>query len=370
QRRTHRPASQRYRSSASCGSEPGAQSSGVVQAARQIPWFGSHTRPYAEQSTSCAHAGIGPHVPERHASPAAHAASRRHRHFPSAQVNPDAQSDAFMHWGGSAHRPSAVHTSPAGQSTSSRHSGAQAPSRHRRPAPQSASAWQGSELVEGHPTRASAAARSTSAAGLFLRESLPGQEITVDAKRTLQQIGSEVSNDFAKSRTILSFEEYLKLFAQEPRRQSRNAAQYLKDVIDHFGAEQVPHPTGSGKIRRFKIFDLMESDRDGRVAGQEEVQNAIYRLLGNFVRAGRINKLLFLHGPNGSAKSSIVDSLKRGMEQYSELPQGALYKINWVFPTEKLIKGSIGFGEKLEKAGELASYAHLEVEHIDMRQPC
>jgi len=199
---------------------------------------------------------------------------------------------------------------------------------------------------------------------------MPGQEITVDAKRTLQQIGSEVSNDFAKSRTILSFEEYLKLYAQEPRRQSRNAAQYLKDVIDHFGAEQVPHPTGSGKIRRFKIFDLMENERDGRVAGQEEVQNAIYRLLGNFVRAGRINKLIFLHGPNGSAKSSIVDALKRGMEQYSELPQGALYKINWIFPAEKLVKGSIGFGEKLEKAGELASYAHLEPEHIDMRQPC
>ncbi|HEY8206145.1 MAG TPA: serine protein kinase PrkA [Myxococcaceae bacterium] len=190
----------------------------------------------------------------------------------------------------------------------------------------------------------------------------------MDAKRTLQTIGSEVSNDFAKSRTILSFEEYLKLFAQEPRRQSRNASQYLKDVIDHFGTEQVPHPTG--KIRRFKIFDLMENERDGRVAGQEEVQNAFYRLLGNFVRAGRINKLIFLHGPNGSAKSSIVDALKRGMEQYSELPQGALYKINWVFPTEKLVKGSIGFGEKLEKAGELASYAHLEVEHIDMRQPC
>ncbi|HZN94272.1 MAG TPA: serine protein kinase PrkA, partial [Myxococcales bacterium] len=190
----------------------------------------------------------------------------------------------------------------------------------------------------------------------------------MDAKRTLQTIGSEVSNDFAKSRTILSFEEYLKLFAQEPRRQSRNAAQYLKDVIDHFGIDQVSHP--SGKIRRFKIFDLMENERDGRVAGQEEVQNAIYRLVGNFVRAGRINKLIFLHGPNGSAKSSIVDALKRGMEQYSELPQGALYKLNWVFPTDKLIKGSIGFGEKLAAGGELASYAHLEVENIEVRQPC
>src|SRR6185369_16323014 len=287
-------------------------------------------------------------------------------HFPCAQVKPDAQSDVRMHWGGGAHRPSAAHTCPAGQSRSSPHSGAHAPSRHRRPAPQSASAWQGSELMDGHP-ESTAAARSASAARLFLRESMPGQEITVDAKRTLQQIGSEVSNDFAKSRTILSFEEYLKLYAQEPRRQARNAAQYLKDVIDHFGAEQVPHPTGSGKIRRFKIFDLMENDRDGRVAGQEEVQNAIYRLVGNFVRAGRINKLIFLHGPNGSAKSTIVDALKRGMEVYSQHENGALYTFNWIFPAEKLVKGNIGFGEKTGKStGGLQSFAHLEAESIDV----
>jgi predicted Ser/Thr protein kinase len=198
----------------------------------------------------------------------------------------------------------------------------------------------------------------------------------VDAKRYLQTVGADVASDFAKNRTILSFEQYLNLFLQEPRRQCRNAAQYLKDVIDHYGMEQVPHPSGAGKIRRFKIFDLMENDRDGRVAGQEEVQNAIYRLVGNFVRAGRINKLIFLHGPNGSAKSSIVDSLKRGMEHYSRLPQGALYKINWVFPTEKLVKGSIGFGEKGGQAvpggqgGELASYAHLDIENIEVRLQC
>ena len=102
----------------------------------------------------------------------------------------------------------------------------------------------------------------------------------------------------------------LTLFIQDPRGQARNAAQYLRDVMDHYGTEQVPHPTG--KVRRFKVFDVPAGERDGRVAGQEEVQNAIYRLLGNFVRAGRINKLILLHGPNGSAKSTLVDALKRG----------------------------------------------------------
>ncbi len=190
----------------------------------------------------------------------------------------------------------------------------------------------------------------------------------MEAKRFLQSVGSEVTSDFVKNRSILSFEEYLQLFVQAPARQARNAAQYLRDAMDHYGTEQVPHPTGT--IRRFKIFDAPAGDRDGRVAGQEEVQNAIYRLLGNFVRAGRINKLILLHGPNGSAKSTLVEALKRGMEHYSAQPEGALYTFNWIFPSEKLVKGSIGFGDRPTgggSSGSLASYAHLEAENIEVR---
>ncbi|AKF81485.1 putative serine protein kinase, PrkA [Myxococcus fulvus] len=191
----------------------------------------------------------------------------------------------------------------------------------------------------------------------------------MDAKGYLQEVGTQVNADFVKNRSILSFEEYLSLFLNDPKAQARNAAQYLRDVMDHFGTETVPHPTGS--IRRFKVFDAQHNERDGRVAGQEEVQNAIYRVLGNFVRAGRINKLIFLHGPNGSAKSSLVNALKSGMETYSRLPQGALYRIAWVFPSEKLIKGSIGFGERATTGdGELTTFAHLDAESIDLRMPC
>ncbi|MBU8894532.1 serine protein kinase PrkA [Corallococcus sp. H22C18031201] len=192
----------------------------------------------------------------------------------------------------------------------------------------------------------------------------------MEAKGYLQEVGAQVSADFVKNRSILSFEEYLTLFFSDPRSQARNAAQFLRDVMDHFGTEQVPHPTGT--IRRFKVFDAPGSERDGRVAGQEEVQNAIYRVLGNFVRAGRINKLILLHGPNGSAKSTLVNALKEGMEAYSRLPQGALYRIAWVFPSEKLVKGSIGFGERAAAASEsdVSSFAHLDAESIELRMPC
>jgi len=192
----------------------------------------------------------------------------------------------------------------------------------------------------------------------------------VEAKRYLQEVGAQVSDDFVKNRSILSFEEYLALFMADPRGQTRNAAQYLRDVMEHYGTETVPHPTG--KLRRFKVFDVPSSDRDGRVAGQEEVQNAVYRMLGNFTRAGRINKLIMMHGPNGSAKSTFVNALKAGMEDYSRQPQGALYRISWIFPSSKLVKGSIGFGgERIPPTeGDVSSFAHLDAESIDVRIPC
>lgn len=192
----------------------------------------------------------------------------------------------------------------------------------------------------------------------------------MEAKRFLQVVGEAVSTDFIKNRNILSFEEYMSLFLQEPRRQARSSAQYLRDVMDHFGAEEVRHPAG-GRLRRFKLFDLTERERDGRVAGQEEVQNAVYRVLGNFVRAGRVNKLILLHGPNGSAKSTFVNSLKHGAEQYSREPQGALYRVNWIFPTDKLVRGSIGFGgERSGTSSEVTTFAHLEPENIEQKITC
>jgi predicted Ser/Thr protein kinase len=189
----------------------------------------------------------------------------------------------------------------------------------------------------------------------------------VSAKDFLKEVGAVVSRDFLQDRSILSFEEYLELFLQGPHAQVRNSAQYLHDVLDHFGTAPVQHP--SGPMRRFKLFDLTDGERMGRVAGQEEVQNALYRLLGNFVRAGAVNKLILLHGPNGSAKSTLVDALKRGMELYSREPQGALYELAWIFPSEKLVKGSIGFGDRAA-GGELTTFAHLDEESVEVRVTC
>lgn len=190
----------------------------------------------------------------------------------------------------------------------------------------------------------------------------------MDAKRYLVDLGKETSRTFTESRSILSFEEYLDLALQHPRQQLRGAAHFLRDAIDAAGTREIEHPTGPQ--RRFRLFDEPNGDPNLRVAGQEEVQNAIYRVLSNFTRAGRVQKLILLHGPNGSAKSSIVRALKRGLEAYSTRPEGALYRFSWIFPTNRIVRGSIGFGERVDDSGDLTTFARLEPEHIDVEMRC
>lgn len=186
------------------------------------------------------------------------------------------------------------------------------------------------------------------------------------AKQSLESIAHASKATFEKRRTILSFEQYLDDVAAHPRRHLRNAARYLMDVVQHFGVDDIKQSTGA--VRRWRLFEQSFDDQRGRVAGQERVQAAVVRVLENFVRSGRIDRLVLLHGPNGSAKTSIIQALTRAAEVYSQTDEGALYRFNWIFPTGSIQRGKVGFGGSL--SSHAGSYAHLEGTAVEARLPC
>ncbi|MES1164312.1 MAG: serine protein kinase PrkA [Verrucomicrobiota bacterium] len=187
-----------------------------------------------------------------------------------------------------------------------------------------------------------------------------------DPKGWLNQTVTDVREGFERKRLLMSFSEYFALFAASPARHARSAAQYLRDVFDHFGSVTIPSPRGP--VTRWRLFDCAWEDGKDALMGQEEVQSAVYRLISNFAREGRTNRLILLHGPNGSAKSTFVASLQRAMEHYSTLEDGPLYRFNWIFPTQKLTKGGIGFsGGKLEAVGGAETYAYLDDDLIEAK---
>jgi predicted Ser/Thr protein kinase len=185
----------------------------------------------------------------------------------------------------------------------------------------------------------------------------------------LSRIAEQVQHSFREERRLLSFREYLALFATHPVRHSRDAARYVRDMFDYFGRSMRERPWGS--LTRFNLFDLPfleqgERDREALV-GQEAVQFELYRALNNFVREGRPNRVLLLHGPNGSAKTTVAACIMRALEHYSTEEEGALYRFHWVFPSQRTLRGSIGFGGKADSQRDNDSYAHLAEDQIDSR---
>lgn len=176
-----------------------------------------------------------------------------------------------------------------------------------------------------------------------------------------------VKQKFIARRSVMSFSEYLDEVASHPRRHLRSAAQYFADVIAHFGSYKVALP--GGEFNRYKVFDVPFDQGAGQVMGHEYIQEELVRRINNFVRAGRVDRLIMLHGPNGSAKTSLIQALSRAAEVYSEVEDGALYRFNWVFPVKKAVRGgSLGFSGA--EQSDSTSYAYLEGNQIESRIPC
>jgi predicted Ser/Thr protein kinase len=190
-------------------------------------------------------------------------------------------------------------------------------------------------------------------------------------KAELEAIREDVKARFEAQKRVLSFREYLELVRDNPRRYTRDAARYLKDCMDHFGSYEVKRPAGT--FKRWRLFDLelgransghqAELKLRDRLAGQEAAQSAFYRILDGFEREGRANRLVLLHGPNGSAKSTFVACLMRGLEAYSDTEDGALYRFSWIFPRARE-GGGIGFTTPSDELGQADSFAHLPEDRI------
>lgn len=187
----------------------------------------------------------------------------------------------------------------------------------------------------------------------------------------LSGLATQTRRSFEENRRLMSFAEYVALVVEQPQRYARNAAHYLRDCFDHFGRVERQQPWGA-TTTHFRLFDCPFDEGRDRVVGQEAAQEAVYRVLTSFVQDGRVQRMILLHGPNGSAKSSLINCMQRALEAYSHTDEGALYRFNWVFPADKIARQGIGFGGRGEhpRVGRTDTYAYLDDIDIDARIGC
>jgi len=188
-------------------------------------------------------------------------------------------------------------------------------------------------------------------------------------EKFLEEIGSESRKTFETGKNILSFREYLSLVAENPRVHLRDAAGYIRDMFDFFGTREVHYPWRVNK--RFILFDQLFGSKEDALWGQEDAQTAFYNILQSFVRAGKPHRLILLHGPNGSSKTTFISCIARALEYYSTTQQGAIYRFNWVFPSEKAGAKGLGFiKESYDSKGKARDYAHYDESEIDAKLIC
>jgi serine protein kinase len=130
-----------------------------------------------------------------------------------------------------------------------------------------------------------------------------------------------------------SFQDYLELVQSHPLC-ARNAWQRLLDMIESHGFEE---PEQRGGPKRWRLFDdPFDRGRDAVYGLDQPINQLVQILRAGAQRFGPEKRVILLHGPVGSAKSTIVRLLKRGLEEYSRTEQGAMYTFSWEMDGESI----------------------------------
>ena len=135
-------------------------------------------------------------------------------------------------------------------------------------------------------------------------------------------------DQFRKKNWVGTFEDYLDLVRQKPE-VARNAFERVYDMIVSGGTTVYEELRGERRSH-YRFFD--DPDNDGRdaVFGLDESLEDFVNALKSAAKGYGIEKrVLLLHGPVGSSKSTIARLLKRGLERYTATEGGALYTLGW-----------------------------------------
>jgi serine protein kinase len=125
-----------------------------------------------------------------------------------------------------------------------------------------------------------------------------------------------------------SFQDYLEIVRQNPK-VTRSAYQRVYDMI--LGQGTRDYFEYKKKIVHYNFFDDKEHGGTEAVFGLDVPMMKLVNVFKSAAqRYGTEKRVLLLHGPVGSAKSTIVRRLKRGLEDYSKTPEGAVYSYFWV----------------------------------------
>jgi serine protein kinase len=133
--------------------------------------------------------------------------------------------------------------------------------------------------------------------------------------------------DYQRKHWTGSFAEYLDVLRRDPN-VARSAYQRLYDMITSKGTEEIV--VNKDKVVRYKFFEDPDNNGEDAIFGLERTMVSLVNVLKSAAHGyGTERRVLLLHGPVGSSKSTIVRLLKKGLERYSRTEEGRLFTYGW-----------------------------------------
>jgi serine protein kinase len=155
-----------------------------------------------------------------------------------------------------------------------------------------------------------------------------------------------------------SFAEYLDVCARNPG-VVRNAYQRLYDAILACGSER--YKLFKKECIRYNFFsDPFDNGHDAIFGLDFALMTLVDFLRSAAEGYGTDRRILLLHGPVGSSKSTIARLLKKGIEAYSRTEEGAVYSFSWMLDEHCEVSAAGGNAKMASMTHEFRCPMHEE----------
>jgi len=140
------------------------------------------------------------------------------------------------------------------------------------------------------------------------------------------------SSEFKKEHAELNwrgtFRDYLTLVTEKPDI-ARTSFQRVYDMIESYGSSN--YTEYKKPITHWNFFDdPIDGGKDAIFGLDVHLMKLVNVIKAGAYRYGTEKRVILLHGPVGSSKSTIARLIKKGLERYSRTPEGALYTFDWI----------------------------------------
>jgi serine protein kinase len=124
-----------------------------------------------------------------------------------------------------------------------------------------------------------------------------------------------------------TLEDYMEIVMANPK-VARNAYQRLYDMILGHGVTE--YTRQHERHTHYRLFDdPIDAGRDAVFGLDAPLMRLVHNIKSAAFGYGTEKRIVLLHGPVGSSKSTIARLLKKGLEAYSGQKEGALYTFGW-----------------------------------------